>query len=46
MNIDWDKLLGRILGLIFAVWIVKTYWAEDLGWWEIVEQMVRGIVGM
>jgi hypothetical protein len=46
MKINWERLLGRILGLIFAVWIVKTYWAEDLGCWEIVEQMVKGIVGM
>ena len=46
MNINWDKLTGRILGLLFAVWIVKTYWAKELGCWEIVEKMVRGIVGM
>jgi hypothetical protein len=46
MNIDWDKLTGRILGVIITVWIVKTYIAPDLGCWEIVEQMVRGIVGM
>jgi hypothetical protein len=46
MNINWDKLAGRILGLIFAGWIVNTYWAQDLGGWEIVEQMVRGIVGI
>jgi len=46
MKINWTNLLGRILGLAFAVFLIKTFLAPEVGWWEIVEDMIRGLMGL
>ena len=46
MKINWDSLLGKILGLAFAVLLIKMFIAPEDDWWEIVGDMVRGIVGL
>ena len=41
MKIYWDRLLGEILGLVFAVVLIKMFFAQDDSWWEIVGDMMR-----
>ena len=44
MNINYYYLFGKILGLAFAVVIIKMFLAPMDGWFEIVEVMMRGVV--
>jgi hypothetical protein len=46
MGINGYKFLGQILGLAFAVVLVRWLWASDDSWWKIVEQMMKGIMGL
>ena len=44
MKVNWDRLAGKIAGLIFAVVVVKLWLAKDDSWLEIVGDMIKGIV--
>ena len=44
MKIEWDKLLGEIAGLVFAVVLIKTFIAPEVRWLDIIEVLMRGLV--
>ena len=44
MKIKWDSLLGEIAGLAFVVFLIKTFLTPELGWLEIIEVLMRGMV--
>ena len=46
MKVNWDRLLGELLGVVFAVVLIKWFMAPEDGWWEIIEQMVKGMIGL
>ena len=46
MKVKWEKLLGQLLGVVFAVVLIKLFMAPEYGWWEIIEQMVKGMIGL
>ena len=44
MKINCYRLLGQILGLGFAVLLIKMFLAPEDGWLEIIEVMMKGVV--
>ena len=44
MKIEWDRLAGKIAGLLFAVVVIKMFLAKENSWLEIVGDMIKGIV--
>jgi hypothetical protein len=45
MNINWDRLAGRTLGVIFVVVMAKVWLAPDMSIWEILKIIVKGEIG-
>ena len=43
MKMNLYNLLGKILGLSFAVVFIKMLLDPGDRWWEIIEQMVKGM---
>ena len=43
MKINWFRLIGKILGLAFAVVLIKLFLAEEDGWCEVISDMMRGV---
>lgn len=41
MEIQWDKILGKLLGIAFGMVIVKVLFFPWMSWWEVVEALIR-----
>ena len=45
MKIEWDSLCGKVAGWITTFVIIKLLLAPEVGWWEIVEAIIKGLIG-
>lgn len=45
MKIKWDCVCGKICGIGFSIFLIKTFLAPELSWMEIIIIIVKGLFG-